>query len=459
MKNSPSVRVLSNPIQNKGPFLPTLPMPYQCKECTVYGWRPETREGATLTTIPAHMWKGKWLEERTYMFGGLSRSLYSEISYLTVNEFYNEYTWTLQDKGIAEYKRYGHTACTYEGRLIITGGARMFNRDQKRRECLGDVLVYNPGDNSWKELFNSGSFYEARRYHASCVFGNYLIVHGGLNERDKWLDSVCALSLSGITELENDPDKEFRWLNVNAENQGLGPTAYHTCNAVLEVEHYRSAKLVTLTSMADAKSFQAKIPYEGIYYFGGRNALGANNDVYILRLGRKPIEWIKPEIKGKKPPPRYAHSADYIAEKGILIVFGGRNDEGSEVTGTFCMNDIWILSVENLEWTEWKSPEPIDPQPRYSHATAIAGKSIIIFGGLGETSYCSSNLYEISMTKKNDIGKKGKQNRGEARRPSLGGQITKKLSMISLKKFSSNNLGIFTKLILGSLTKLGYKMQ
>lgn len=456
MSNSSSLQTLGSPLANRGPFLPVLALPYQCKECSVYGWRPETREGATLTTVPAHFWKGRWTEERTYMFGGLSRSLYSEVSHITANQYYNEYTWTLHDKGKPEYKRYGHTADTFENRLVITGGARMFNRDQKRRECLGDVLVYNPDDNSWKELFNSGSYYEARRYHASCVFGNYLVVHGGLNERDKWLDSTCALSLSGLAELEADPDRDFRWLNVNADNAGPGPLAYHTCNAVLDADHYRTARLIALTSMADNKSNQSKIPYEGIYFFGGRNALGANNDVYILRLGRKPVEWVRPEIRGKKPPARYAHSADYIAEKGILIVFGGRNDENSEATGTFCMNDIWILAVETLEWTEWKSPEPIGPQPRYLHASAVAGKSVIIFGGLGESSYCSSNLYEISMTKKNDIGKKGKQNRREVQRPSISGQITKKLSMISLKKFSSNNLGIFTKLILGSLAKLGY---
>jgi len=432
-------------------------MPHQYKECTVYGWRPEAREGATLTTIPAHTWKGKWIEERTYMFGGLSRSLYSEISYITTNEFWNEYNWTLQDSSKPKYKRYGHTANTFEGRLIITGGARMFNRDEKRRECLNDTIVYTPANSSWRELFSGGSYYEPRRYHASCVFGNYIILHGGLNERDKWLDSLYALNLSGITELEAESDREFRWLNINTENQGLGAIAYHTSNAVLDVDHYRTIRLVTLTSMADNKSPQSKIPYEGIYYFGGRNALGANNDLYILRLGRKPIEWIKPEIKGKKPPPRYAHSADYIAEKGILIVFGGRNDRGSETTGTLCMNDIWILSIETLEWTEWKNPELIDPQPRYSHATAICGKSIIIFGGLGESSYCSSNLYEISMIKKSDIGKKLKKHKVEMKKESITGQLTRKLKMISLKKFSTNNLKIFTRLILGGLLNLDIK--
>lgn len=47
------------------------------------GWRPETREGATFTTIKIQKNNNSGFEERAYLFGGLSRDLHYAIAYLT----------------------------------------------------------------------------------------------------------------------------------------------------------------------------------------------------------------------------------------------------------------------------------------------------------------------------------------------------------------------------------------
>lgn len=436
-----------------------LALPYHCKECLVYGWRPEGREGATLTTVPGHFDREVYVEERVYMFGGLSRDLYAELSYLSTNQYGNEYAWTLQDRGNPEYKRYGHTADYYEGRLIIVAGAKMYNKDFKRRECLDDVVICDPVAKAWRKVICGGAYFEPRRYHASCIFGTRLIVHGGLNEKGVYLDSMYSLSLLGLSESDAEADSGLRWATLKSDNQGLGTTAYHTCNLVLESDRYNSPKLLTLMSMPEFKSPQPKVALEGIYYFGGRNASGATNDLHILRIGRPKLEWVKPETKGKRPPARYAHSADFIAKKNILIIFGGRNDEEYETTGSFCMNDIWILSIETLEWTEWKKPDTPErgPEPRYAHATAVLEDSVLIFGGLGETNYCDAGLFEISMIKKNTFGRKNKLN------PIAGKELRIKRPPMSkkstLSRFSSSNLGVFSKVIFGTLSKFGYNLN
>ena len=378
---------------------PTLPMPSKCKECTVYGWRPEAREGAKLITIPAHKESDKRIEERTYMFGGLSRDLHSEISYITFDPMYNEYNWVLMNNGDAEKKRYGHTANALDGKIVIIGGAKMYNEDFKRRECLNDVHIYNPIKNIWREIIPNGAYLEPRRYHTSCLFGNYLIVHGGLNDKDYFLGDLFSLNVSGLIESTNELEKSFRWLIIKPENHGLPPTAYHTCSLVLDPDKYRLVRLMTIISMPDIKHAKQRITHEGLYFFGGKNTSGPTNDLYILKIGQKPLIWEKPIIKTKLPPPRYNHSANFFPDRSIMVVFGGRNDGIFEHYGTICMRDIWVFSAETLEWNEWINPELPKrcPEGRYSHCSAVLGKSILIFGGLNDFSYCDVKLYEIDM--------------------------------------------------------------
>jgi len=436
-----------------------LPLPYHCRECLVHGQKLEGREGATLTTIPGYFDKGIYIEERTYLFGGLSRTLYSELAYLTTSQYNSEYTWVLHDKGHSEYKRYGHTTDNYDGRLVIVAGTKMYNEDYKRRECLDDVVICDPIAKTWRRIICGGAYFEPRRYHTSCIFGNRLIVHGGLNEKDRYLDNMCSLTLIGLSEEGPDSDSGLRWAALKADNQGLGAIAYHTCSLVLEHERYGNSKSLTLMSMPELKSTQGKIAVEGIYYFGGRNSLGATNDLYILRIGRPKLEWVKPNFKGRRPSPRYAHSANFIPKKNILIVFGGRNDQEYEAMGTICMDDIWILSVETLEWTEWNRPNTIErgPEARYSHATAVLENSVVVFGGLSESCYCDASLFEISMVKKNTINKIKKLDPIKPKKKIPSKPKAKNSSLNNpIRCYSSASIGVFSKVMIGALSKFGY---
>lgn len=68
-----------------------------------------------------------------------------------------------------------------------------------------------------------------------------------------------------------------------------------------------------------------------------------------MRLGKKPLEWIKPNIKGSLPKARYFHSLNYYEEGNFLILHGGRNDFSSD---SFALNDTFILDLFKLEWQE-----------------------------------------------------------------------------------------------------------
>ena len=87
--------------------------------------------------------------------------------------------------------------------------------------------------------------------------------------------------------------------------------------------------------------------------FGGKssNDAGLNNDLWILKIGKKPLEWYKPETTGKSPCPRYCHSMNYYEEGNYLIVHGGRNDFTND---SFALNDTYLLELSRFEWIEVK---------------------------------------------------------------------------------------------------------
>lgn len=73
--------------------------------------------------------------------------------------------------------------------------------------------------------------------------------------------------------------------------------------------------------------------------------------MWILRIGKKLLEWIKPEVKGIPPCPRHSQSMSFYELGNFLIVHGGRNDFSSE---SFALNDTFIFELSRFEWREVK---------------------------------------------------------------------------------------------------------
>lgn len=83
--------------------------------------------------------------------------------------------------------------------------------------------------------------------------------------------------------------------------------------------------------------------------FGGKSSEdgGLQNDVWILRIGKRPLEWIKADVSGSPPCPRYSHSMNFYEDGNYLIIHGGRNDYSSE---SFALRDTYLLELYRLEW-------------------------------------------------------------------------------------------------------------
>lgn len=98
-----------------------------------------------------------------------------------------------------------------------------------------------------------------------------------------------------------------------------------------------------------------------------------------MRLGRKPLEWIKPNVRGKRPLPRYSHSLNYYEEGNFLICHGGRNDLCSQ---SFALNDTHIFDLSKMEWQEVKlfsDAKNFNVFNRCGHAAIIISNKNISF--------------------------------------------------------------------------------
>jgi hypothetical protein len=129
------------------------------------------------------------------------------------------------------------------------------------------------------------------------------------------------------------------------------------------------------------------------------------NDVHVLVYHRKPIKaphdqsqadstqdefyshgfvWVKPDIRGQQPTPRFSHSAGkawFPRDKGgpRMIVFGGAS--AHQVS-----NDVLSLRMTSLRKMQWElvTVEGTPPHPRYGHEMVqLPDKhSFLIIGGL-----------------------------------------------------------------------------
>lgn len=245
-------------------------LPFQWRLCEITGWRPETREGATFTRARVQTKVGT--EDRAYLFGGLSRDLHSATTYLSFsptkgivsmqNPVYADsggtgrFKWTVQSLGEPARRRYGHATCAWGERLVMVGGARMYSRETKQRECLGDVLIYSPQEDDWAEIVPEGTPLEPRRFHSACMVGNQLLVYGGLSSQEGYLSDITAIN---IGQSHEKAQRVCRWTQVYARGRRPGPLAYHTCQLVLLPERLRAPGLLSLSTLPECRSSKVKV--------------------------------------------------------------------------------------------------------------------------------------------------------------------------------------------------------
>ena len=141
------------------------------------------------------------------------------------------------------------------------------------------------------------------------------------------------------------------------------------------------------------------IKEKGIYIFGGKmkEEGGLSNQLWILVTGKKTLEWVQPQTKGKTPTPRYFHSMSFYEKGNFLIIHGGRNDLMSESSA---LNDTYIFDLENFDWLKvelYSEIRGFKVLNRCGHQSVIYSNKLIIVGGMNNNNYLGSSLLIVNL--------------------------------------------------------------
>ena len=268
--------------------------------------------------------------------------------------------------------RFGHTAVLYQKRLIVFGGLAKLTMNTGPY-FLQDIEIFNVEDKVWSTSIVSRSTLKLRRNHVAILVGMYLIyfyrfniklisnfycvgsqmfIHGGVGDDEEYFGD-CGVFLI-VSQ---------KWFSCPVSEKTPPPIlSNHTCCLVFPHEIRNNSKM-SIYKLPDLKvnrrpekvsnyyDYQKRISIPGIYVYGGqKNSNGdLNKDIFILRIGRKPLEWYKPQISGNAPRARYSHTMSFYEDGNFLIIHGGRNDS-TDVSYALC--DTFLLDLKLMEWIE-----------------------------------------------------------------------------------------------------------
>lgn len=83
------------------------------------------------------------------------------------------------------------------------------------------------------------------------------------------------------------------------------------------------------------------------------------------------MAWLTPEMKGTIPTPRAGHTA--VAVDNCIVIFGGGNAHGPT-------NDLFVLNTDSMTWTQ-PQQHGTPPTPRVGHSCTLVFKNqLLVFG-------------------------------------------------------------------------------
>lgn len=264
-----------------------------------------------------------------YLFGGLN-----SISNCDMWRFsLSEKTWSKVTVKENPVPRYGHSAVVLNESIIIYGGITPSNYFK----CPEDIVIFNTVTNSFSFPRILGKIKPGnRKGHIALGISQSMLVQGGMD-----IDNNTLLNSAYIYHFTKNV-----WSELDSMGEPLPYLMYHTAVVVNDYSYCTFQPYSIYRTPGDLPSNRVKkIKFEGIYIFGGINEKKKYcNDVYVIKICRKPVKIIKARIDGIPPCPRINCQMIYAIEYNMVIIHGGC-DENQNL-----LNDMIILNMETLNW-------------------------------------------------------------------------------------------------------------
>ena len=335
---------------------------------------PEGKEQFSLCS------KGKYL----YLSGGLSTYM-KQMPIWSLNMETLE--WNKLQSLNSTNCRFGHSSVFYQNKIYLYGGRIKV----EKASMLVGLEVYSLNENLFIYTNIKGGP-NKRRNHIAEVIGNLMLIHGGIDEDNEILDDTYLLNLN-----------QLKWASPSLSPYGPAPKVFGHSSCLVIPHSILNNNKFNIYRYPDLdyynKNPKKKKIERGLYVFGGKTKEtdGLTNNLWILLLGQRPLQWIKVDTKGDPPSPRYFHSMNFYEKSNYIIIHGGRNDNLSSSSG---LNDTFILDLFNFNWIKIRLYSNITGFKiisRFGHNSSIFANKLIVFGGMNNNNYIGSSLFIINL--------------------------------------------------------------
>ena len=334
------------------------------------------------------------LTNMIYLFGGNSSNINSH-QFWKFNLSNN--TWTNITSSIMPEPRRGHSGVIYKNKYYIFGGKYINNQGFARL----DIFDFNT--NSWVNNYYNYFLYKLRRNHIACLIGPHMLIHGGVDENGEILDDSYLLNLNS----------NLIWSKTSIMPILIPPKlAYHSCCLVItsDIKYNNKFSIYKIPNSFFAKKLNSKIKEMGMYVFGGKNKTICN-DMWLLKIGKKPLEWMKVFTVGAPPCPRYLCSMNFYEKGNFIIIHGGKTKITEE---SFALSDTYLFDLYRYHWlrVDYGDKDNI-VKKRCSHCSVICENKLFIFGGINDGTFNGSKFFVINLDinkGKINLDKGGKKN-------------------------------------------------
>ncbi len=165
------------------PFLSTQEIRYYCLYKNTGKIFPEVRDQFSF--------HGDY--SRTFMWGGMNPNKSNNIWSLdTYNLEWTKHT----SQNLSPFQRYGHTGLVYFKKLYIVGGRI---KENNYTFFPSNIDIYDTEDHTWssQQVYSRSNLCQ-RRNHVAEIIGCQMIIHGGINEKNEFLNETVLISFSPL---------------------------------------------------------------------------------------------------------------------------------------------------------------------------------------------------------------------------------------------------------------------
>ena len=332
------------------------------------------------------------LTKNIYLFSGNSSNINSHQLW-KFNLISN--IWTNIETDYTPEPRRGHTGILYKNKFFIFGGKYL------NTNILGRLEIFDFNTNNWASNNNNYFLFKLRRNHIACLIGSQMLIHGGVDENGEILDDSYLLNLNN----------NLIWSKTSIMPILIPPKlAYHSCCLVItsDILFNNKFSIYRIPNSFIARKLNSRIKEMGMYVFGGKNKT-ISNDMWLLKIGKKPLEWEKVLTFGAPPSPRYLCSMNFFEKGNFIIIHGGKTKISTE---SFALKDTYLFELYRYQWlkVDYGDKEYV-VKKRCSHCSVISDNKLFIFGGSNDGVFNGSKFFVINFDinkAKNNLLKAGK---------------------------------------------------